>query len=271
MHYLFKSWDMLKGRLKGKHIFLFLDYDGTLTPIANTPDRAIMSEEIKLLLERLSRSPFCKIAIISGRSLDDIKNRVGLKGVIYSGNHGLEIEGPKIKFIMPVKPGYEKILKQIKKELSAKIASIKGVFIEDKGFSLALHFRLASKNSITLAKAVLYETAIIDSVSNKVKIKAGKKVLEVGPILEWDKGKVVLWLLARQKFAKDTSNVLPIYIGDDFTDEDAFRALQHTGITIFVGKPKSSCANYYVKNIKEVTKLFKEILLLQEEAILCQN
>ena len=96
MEYLFSHWNKLKNRLSDKSILLFFDYDGTLTPIVDYPDKAIISEEVRNLLKDLSARPRCHIGIISGRTLNDVKKMVGLESIIYVGNHGLEIEGPKI-------------------------------------------------------------------------------------------------------------------------------------------------------------------------------
>jgi trehalose-phosphatase len=271
MHHLFKEWDKLKNGLRGKYLFIFLDYDGTLTPIVKNPERAVLSSQTRDLLKVLSENPCCKIAIISGRSLEDVKNKLALKNVIYSGNHGLEIEGPKIRYVTPVSSAYRETLDQIKNELEQKTASFKGAFVEDKGLSLTLHFRLVSPGQLAKVKTAFHETVIMHLVKNKIKVKTGKKVLEVRPVLEWDKGKVVLWLLARQKFANAEAEVWPVYIGDDVTDEDAFFALQHIGTTVFVGKPKLSYAHYYLKNPDEVKKLLGMILKLQEGTDQCRS
>ena len=267
MIYFFKKWDKLKKKLKKKFLFIFLDFDGTLAPITKTPVKADMPEETRKMLKGLSKKSFCKIAVISGRALEDIKNKfTGLSNIIYSGNHGLEIEGPKIKFSPLLSSGYKAALKTIKNTLQNKLLSIKGILLEDKGFSLSLHYRLVDNKQVTLVKTIFHETVIKYVGGGRVKVKAGKKVLEVRPALEWDKGKVVLWLLARQKFAKDGSKILPIYIGDDLTDEDAFKALRRIGITVFVGRPvKSSNAKYYLKNTGEVTKLLRHILEIHNE------
>lgn len=262
MDYLFNKWDGFKEKLKDEYIFLFLDYDGTLTPIVETPEKAIISQRTKNLLERLSKSPKCKIAIISGRVLKDIKNKVGLKNIIYVGNHGSEIKGPKIKFESPMSPGCRAILKRIKTELTQRLSLIKGIIIEDKGFSLSVHFRLVDKKQIPQVKTIVHETTIVYVVRNEVKIKPGKMVLEIRAAGEWNKGKVVLWLLARQKFIIKDRTTIPIYIGDDVTDEDAFKALKDKGLTIFVGRPKPSYARYYLKNPKEVVELLRRILSL---------
>ena len=263
MRYLFDYWGELKKGLNNKYIILFLDYDGTLSPIVDSPDKALIPKETKGLLCRLSEDSNCGLAIISGRALSDVKRMVGLKKIIYVGNHGLEIEGPKIKFESSISAGYRTMLKQIKNSLNKKIANIKGAFIEDKGLTLSVHYRLVDKKLIPLLKTIFHETIIIYLVRNKIKIRPGKMMLEIRPPVEWDKGRVVLWLLVRYQFALKNKNVFPIYIGDDITDENAFRALRNRGLNIFVGNPKDSCAQYYLKDTQEVREFLKQILELK--------
>lgn len=259
MKNIFRHWDNLEKELNDKYIILFLDYDGTITPIVETPEKAVLSKETKQLLEGMSKNPRLKLVFISGRTLKDIKNRVGLKNAIYSGNHGLELEGPKIKFEFLVSPRYKMILEHIKEDLIQKLCPIKGVFVEDKGLSLSIHYRLVAKKNMSLIKTIFHETISQYLVREKIKIKPGKMVLEVRPVLEWDKGKIVLWLLRRQLFAAKDGNVSSIYIGDDLTDEDAFKALKNKGLTIFVGKPKKSYAQYYVRDSNEVIKFLYSV------------
>ena len=260
MNYLFSNWREFKEKLQGKYTFLFLDYDGTLTPIVDKPEQAMISKDTRRILEALSKSPRAKIAVISGRALKDIKQKIGLKNIIYVGNHGAEIEGPKIKFKSPISPRCRAILEHIKSDLTKNLASIKGTILEDKGLSLSLHYRIVDKKQIPQVKTILHEATIVYIVRNKIKIKSGKMVFEIRLPLEWNKGKVVLWLLARQKFILTDKTLIPIYIGDDTTDEDAFKVLRDKGITIFVGKHKKSYAKYYVKNTQEVSKFLKHIL-----------
>lgn len=264
MRYLFDYWDNLKKNLSHKHIIMFLDYDGTLTPIVKRPKEALISKDTRNLLDRLSKSPRCRLAIISGRALRDIKNKIRLNNIIYSGNHGLEIEGPKIRFKSPVSLEYKTTLKRIKNYLSKRLISIKGVFLEDKGLSLSLHYRLVDKKQIPLVKNIFHEATTIYLIRNKIKIKPGKMVLQIMPAIEWDKGKVVLWLLNRQRFILKGNNIFPVYIGDDVTDEDAFGVLKNKGLTVFVGRPKASQAKYYLKNSKEVMGFLRRTLALQK-------
>lgn len=259
MKYLFNEWNKIEDKIKDKYLFIFLDFDGTLVPIARTPDKAILPKKAKELLKRLVDNPRLKIACVSGRAIEDVKNKIGLKGIIYSGNHGLEIEGPKINFKPMFSPRYRIIIERIKNDLELKISSVDGAFVEDKRLSLSLHYRLVNKSQVPLLKTIFHEAVILYLVRNRIKIKPGKMVLEVRPPVEWDKGKVVLWLLSRQKFALKKENILPIYIGDDATDEDAFKALKNKGLTIFVGEHKDSCAKYYLRNQAEVTEFLGRI------------
>ncbi|MEK7867994.1 MAG: trehalose-phosphatase [Candidatus Omnitrophota bacterium] len=271
MEHLFFQLNKLKSALKDKFIFIFLDYDGTLTPIVQSPDKAIIPRKTKEILRGLSKNPHCRVSIISGRALKDIKNKIGLEGIIYAGNHGLEIDGPKIKFKSPVSSGYMTILKKIKAILKKKLSKIKGVIIEGKGLTLSVHYRLVDTKDAWLVKTIFHEALIHYIVSNKVKIRPGKKVLEIRPPIEWDKGKIVLWLLARWKFILNGTPCIPIYIGDDATDEDAFKALKNTGLTVFVGDPGNSRAKYYLKNTQEVTEFLEQILKIKTDEDICRN
>lgn len=263
MKYLFSQWEKIYPRLKGRPVFFFLDFDGTLSPIARTPGQAALNPRIKTLIRRLSLAPGHKVAVISGRALSDIKRKVGLKNIIYAGNHGLEIEGPKIRFEEPGSLKCVPALKNIKALLKSKLSGIKGVIIEDKSLSLSVHYRLAEGRDIAAIKTAVHEAAILDLVKQKVVIRPGKKVLEIKPAINWDKAKAVLWLLGRQKFALKGKPVMPIYIGDDLTDEDAFRALRHRGLTVFVGETaNSSSAEYYLKDTSEVEEFLNRSLAL---------
>ncbi len=260
--YLFSDWKKIEKTLNGKFIYLFLDYDGTLVPIVETPDKAIMPKGTKDLLRQLSKMPNRKIAIISGRTLKDISKRVGLKNIDYVGNHGFEIKGPKINFKSPLPLRYRRTLEEIKDKLEENLSSFRGVFIEDKGFSLSVHYRLADKENIPTIEAEFYSVIFLYEFRNDIHVKPGKMVLEIRPPISWDKGKVVLWLLERRLFVMRNKKmkVLPIYIGDDTTDEDAFECLQNKGMTIFIGKPKKTKAQLYLKDSGEITRFLEAIL-----------
>lgn len=263
MGYLFARLGRIKKLLINKFILLLLDYDGTLTPIAETPGKAAFPAGTKELLKRLSGCADCKIAVISGRSLKDLKSLVGIKGVIYAGNHGLEIEGPKIKFKSRVSPQLKLVIRNIGRDIERRLSGIKGALIEDKGLSLSIHYRLVGKKDRSKFEKIIAESIKAYKTGNKVRISRGKRVYEIRPPVKWDKGKVALWLLARQKFISGEKKVLPIFIGDDITDEDAFRALKRKGLTVFVGERANSEAGYYLNNTKEVIKFLHLVLNLK--------
>ncbi|MBP7215892.1 MAG: trehalose-phosphatase [Candidatus Omnitrophica bacterium] len=262
---LLRHWKKIKQQLECRPLFLFLDYDGTLAPIAATPGQAQMAKETRALLATLSKAANIKIAIMSGRSLKDVQEKVGLKNIIYSGNHGLEIEGPQIAFASLVAPAFKKILLRIYRALKKKTATVKGVLIEDKGFSLSVHYRLVDKAKIPMVKKLFHDEISTYLIANQVAVKTGKMVLEIRPPLAWHKGKAVLWLLTRQRFALCDDAVMPIYVGDDVSDEDAFKALHEQGLTVFVGRQKASSAQYFLHDTREVTEFLKRINALRKE------
>lgn len=251
----------LKKKLKNKFIYLFLDYDGTLAPIADTPAGTVFSVSTKGLIRDLSRSGACKVAIISGRALRDIKDIVGIKGLVYAGNHGLEIDGPKLKFKSPVPGRYRRVLGEIKKKLEDKLSGVKGVLIEDKGLSLGVHYRLVPDNKLPEVKTDIGGVLLLYEVRGDISVRSGKKVFEIRPSVNWDKGTASLWLLARQRFAKKSGEkILPVYVGDDITDEDAFSALKSRGITVVVGKPNRTAADFYLDDAAQVADFLNVIL-----------
>ena len=263
MDYLFAQFDKIEELLRDKFLLLLLDYDGTLTPIAETPGQAVISKETKRLLLRISGLTDSILGIISGRSLKDLKGLVGIKGIIYAGNHGLEIQGPKIRFKSPVSPGSRSIIRDIAADLRKGLSGIKGILIEDKGLTLSIHYRLAERKDLAAIERIVTKITGAYRARDKIEMSSGKKVYEIKPPVKWDKGKVVLWLMARRQFAAGDKFVLPVYIGDDVTDEDAFRALKRRGLTIFVGRPGNSDADFYLKDVKEVIKFLRLVLKLK--------
>jgi len=263
MRYLFESLNNIKPLLKDRRLFIFLDYDGTLTPIAEKPGYALITKRAKNLLSELSETPRCKLAIISGRSLKDVTRMVGLDNIIYAGNHGLELKGPQVRFKSPLTPKHRAVLENINRLLRGKLRSIKGVLIENKGLSLSVHYRLVSPENRPLVKNVFRQAMSAHLQRNEIRIRQGKMVLEVCPPVEWDKGRTVLWLLQNVAFSNNAP-VMPIYIGDDLTDEDAFKLLKDSGLTIFVGRPKKSHAQYYVKGTGDVLNFLRLIIEMKK-------
>jgi trehalose-phosphatase len=259
MKYLFDEWGRVAKKINKHGVLLFFDYDGTLTPIVDVPEKAALPAATRRMLLRLSTRPGFRLAIISGRALKDVKKKVGLEGIIYAGNHGVEIEGPGIRRRAMARPQNKAVLDELKKDLNKKLSSIKGVLLEDKGFSLALHYRLVDKTDIRRVKAVFQESVSGYLARGRIRIGKGKMVLEARLPLEWDKGKVVLWLLRREGLRRKGRDILPVYFGDDATDEDAFGALKSNGLTVFVGEPGQTHAKYYLKGPRDVTEFLRRL------------
>ncbi|MDH3948263.1 MAG: trehalose-phosphatase [Gammaproteobacteria bacterium] len=235
------------ARIDDKRLAVFLDYDGTLTPIVDRPELAVLSEDMRATLKRLAR--VCTTAVISGRALADVKQLIDVAGVFYAGNHGLEIAGPRhtqIKYERGLE--YLDVVDNAYDMIQSQVGHIDGILIEHKQFSLSVHYRL-----VTDSEVAGIEAAIDDVIANEPRLckQNGKKVFEIRPRIDWDKGKAVLWLL--DALALDADKVIPLYIGDDVTDEDAFRALKERGIGIRVmGEPTSSQAHYRLRDPAEV-------------------
>ncbi|MCM8789671.1 MAG: trehalose-phosphatase [Candidatus Omnitrophica bacterium] len=260
MRHLFKNWQEIKEQISANAVMLFLDFDGTLAPIARTPDKAELPRATRNLLGEIVKKSNLKFSIISGRSLNSLKDKIGISGIIYSGNHGLEIEGPKIKFKVLLSAGDKSMLTDIKNILLTRLKRFKGILLEDKALSLSLHYRLVEKKYRSQVISAFNKALISCKAGKKIRIKHGKMVFEIRPNIDWDKGKVALWLFARQKFALKGKRIIPVYIGDDLTDEDAFKALKDKGITILVGGPKkNSSARYFLRNTAEVLDFLKRV------------
>ena len=235
-----------------RQLAVFLDYDGTLTPIVSHPEKALLSDSTRQTLQALAMQAW--VAILSGRDLDDVRQRVAIDGIVYAGSHGFDIAGPgrlrrqeAIEFLPA--------LDVAEKELREKLAGIAGALIERKRFSIATHYRKVNENDFPKLERAVSEVV---AQHRELRRMEGKKVYELLPRTDWDKGKAVLWLLER--LGLERAGARPIYIGDDRTDEDAFRALQQRGVGIVVSEePRATAANYSLKDPTEVERFLREL------------
>jgi trehalose-phosphatase len=230
------------GRLlDGRRPAVFLDYDGTLSPIAPRPELAILPQETREVVRRLSeRYP---VAILSGRGREDVASMVGLDGIAYAGSHGYDIAGPG--FQHEVGEGIPETIDSAAAELSRELSGLEGVIVEPKRFAISIHFRLAQDEDLPVIERVVNEVAAHHPSLRK---GHGKKLFELRPNLDWDKGKALLWILE----AMDLDRTVPLYIGDDITDEDAFRVVE-IGILV-AEEPRETLASYSLRNPDEVRR-----------------
>src|SRR4030042_977450 len=248
MKHLFKDWESIQARIQqAQNLFLFLDYDGTLTPIVSRPELAPCPSEVKRHLEKLRDLPGVYLAIISGRSLEDVCEKVGVSGIVYVGNHGLEIENPAGRHKKTLVSSRKRELKRITQNLQNSLKKIPGILFEDKGPILSVHYRNVPQKFFTQVPQVV--EAELQQWRDRWKMASGKMVLEIRPNINFNKGKAVKEILK----TFPSLELLPIYLGDDQTDEDAFRVLKGQGISVFIG-PGSlpSAADFFLRNPKEV-------------------
>lgn len=255
MEHLLSSTEFTFHSIKKKgNCLLCLDYDGTLTPIVDRPESANLSAEVKETIVALDRSPFFKVSIVSGRSLSDIKSRVGISGLFYVGNHGLEIFHPNGKGVSFIPSRSQRALERLRREgLQDQIDSLKGVFLEDKGAILAFHYRQA-----TVSDQAALRSTLLDVESrhfDTLELAFGKMVIEIRPRCTINKGTAVNYL--RKEVGM---GAFPIYIGDDTTDAEAFRVLKGEGLTIQVGQSKlPTMGDYYLRDPGEVLRFLQKL------------
>lgn len=247
MKYLFDNLQTITERFQAnKKIILLTDYDGTLTPIQEHPDLAILSEEVRQLLVKFSSNKTFFLGIITGRSLKQIKKMVNIQRILYAANYGIELEGHSIRFTSPEAKKARGILWHIYMRLFKSLRHIEGMRIEDKGLSLSLHYRLVEK-----ADDVEYISKTLRSVikpfldRKMLSLSTGKMVYEIRPPVEWNKASTIQWLLTHYFPLEFSENALLIYLGDDKADIEVFDSLRGKGLTIFVGNPANMSATEY--------------------------
>lgn len=261
MKNLLTAWKGIEPRFREATVVLFLDYDGTLTPIAARPRMAKLPARRREIMLDLSLRPDVKIAVISGRTLEDVKKSVGIRNILYAGNHGLEIETPMLRHVHPAAIEFRRLAKKLASRLRAAYAFMPGIFIEDKTFSVSVHYRQVPEEKVAQANMLLLKEIGSYLSQSRLVLTEGKKVWEIRPPAQWDKGHTVLWLFGRL-LANTGKRALPVYLGDDVTDEDAFRALRHRGITVKVTEDprENSAAEYFLRSPDEVSEFLGRLI-----------
>jgi len=265
MQHLFQSWPTFSANVRATpHLLLLFDYDGTLTPIVSRPEEALLPPEVREKIYALAQKPTSSVGIISGRSMSELKSMVAVEGIYYAGNHGLEIDGPGLKFVSKPAEAARATMKDLARQLSAALESIGGVIVEDKGLSLSVHYRLVKKGYENIVAETFKQITVPLANEGKIKITSGKKVLEVRPPIDWHKGKAVESITREIKALLKLDSVLTLYLGDDTTDEDAFKVVHRPqGWSIFVGgENTSSSADYFLNSTAEVEEFLSRLLEL---------
>ena len=227
----------LPGLVAGQSsVLLLLDFDGTLSEIAPRPEDAVLRPGNAKVLAALSRKPGSTVGILSGRSLDDVAHRVGVPGLVYAGNHGLEISGPDLQYLHPAAAASIPAFSEIAGRLAAALADVPGAQVENKTLTLTVHYRRVAPEYRDRVESIVQGVAGPAITGGQIRVSAAKAAIELRPTVDWDKGRALD--LVRSRLAP---GALPIYIGDDATDEDAFAAAQAAGgFGVFVGPARSA-------------------------------
>jgi trehalose-phosphatase len=249
--------DEIVDRLKGKQLAVCLDYDGTLTPIVDRPDLALLSDRMRQTLARLAK--VATVAVVSGRDLKDIRRLVSVDGLYYSGSHGFEIAGPdQAAPASEHGAAYLPLLDKAEQALRSGLQDIDRILVERKRLSVAVLYRLVAEADHAKVKKITDE---VTAAHPGLRRTIGKMVYDLQPDIDWHKGKAVATLLS--SLGLDGDDVLPIYIGDDVTDEDAFRELREKGLGIVVrGSRRSTYATLSLADTEEVQAFLKALMQL---------
>ncbi|HXF94907.1 MAG TPA: bifunctional alpha,alpha-trehalose-phosphate synthase (UDP-forming)/trehalose-phosphatase [Gemmatimonadales bacterium] len=237
-------------------VALFLDYDGTLTPIVRRPEEALLSDAARDALRQAALTPALDLAIVSGRALTDIRQMVGVPGLTYVGNHGFEIEGPGLNYRLEGLDQYCRAVDAAAGEVEA--LELPGVRVERKGVTVSVHLREVPREQQEEVERIVAAAFRHQGL----RVTRGKAVVEGRPPLDWGKGHAVLHVLRARHGEHWTARVRAIYVGDDVTDEDAFRSLAGIGRSICVGPGPAegrTLADYHLPDPTAVVQLVRRL------------
>ncbi|CAH1420106.1 unnamed protein product [Lactuca virosa] len=277
-HSALTSFEQIANNARGKRIALFLDYDGTLSPIVDNPDHAFMSNAMRAAVRNIAK--YIPTAIISGRSREKVRKFVGLKELYYAGSHGMDIMGPvrpptdhnnttatndEVKEGKLYQPASEflPMINEVFVRLVELTKNIQGAKVENNKFCVSVHYRNVDEKSWTTVAQYVHDTL---KQYSRLRLTHGRMVLEIRPVLKWDKGKAVEFLLESLGLS-NCDDVFPIYVGDDRTDEDAFKFLREggRGYGILVSPaPKESNAYYSLRDPSEVMEFINSLVMYKK-------
>ena len=245
------AFKLLKQNRCLRNVALFLDYDGTLSPIVSRPEEATIDSQTQQLIYLLAnRFP---TSIVSGRSQEQLRKFVRVDEVFYASSHGLRIVGPKGSNLeLDQGKPFKHLIDNVYRELGLLLRQLPGIILEHGIYTVAVHYRELSKRDI--AKMHIKIQRLLAHFPD-LEVTYGKKVYQIRPRIDWNKGSAVEWILNCLK-----RGLVPLYIGDDVTDEDAFLCVRDYGFGILVSEdyPKTY-ARYSLKNTDEVHKFLTKI------------
>jgi trehalose 6-phosphate phosphatase len=256
-----ENLNRIEQQLRGTNRWLYCsDCDGTLADLVDSPEDADLTRSRRALLQRLARRFQGRVAIISGRNLDEVRKLVGVEDLIYAGNHGLEIAGPSLAFIEPAAATRAVDLERLCRDLEGQLDFLPGVKVEYKGLTATVHHRPAEEADQQRAAALLAQ--IVDEPAGLFRTRQGNGIIEILPRISWNKGSAVLWLA--EQLEVQPAGI--IYLGNDSTDEDAFAALPGS-ITIRIGPAETTEARWYLSGPAEVEEFLNWLGRLSDPSL----
>lgn len=251
------EYPAIEERLDGHRLAVFLDYDGTLTPIVSRPELAVMSDEMRAIVTDLAGR--CTVGIISGRDRRDVERLVGIGDLVYAGSHGFDIGGPDgLAVHYDEGAAFLPVMVELADCVEARIGDVEGSLVERKKYSIAVHYRLVAESEVPAIEAAV-DAVLAEPAFARIRKTHGKMVFDLQPSIDWHKGKAVEWVLRALDLDRD--DVLPMFFGDDLTDEDAFAALVGRGIGIVVvsDSRRDSGADFSVPEVADVGRLLHRL------------
>ncbi len=255
-------WSRIVDLLGIEEPAVLLDFDGTVAEIVADPAAAAPIDGVATVLATLATR--CPVAVISGRDLTDLRDRVGVDGIWYAGSHGFELMAPDgTRHVHDAMPGAERVLAEAARELRRRLHSITGALVEHKRFAVAVHHRNVAAEDVGRVIAAAHETGHAAGL----RVTHGRRVTELRPDVDWDKGTALRWILDHLAVP-----VLPIYLGDDLTDEDAFDAVESDGIAIVVRAEETgdrqTAARFSVAGPRQAREFLQRLaMLLRPESV----
>lgn len=237
-------------------LLVLSDFDGTLSDITEEPDDAVLRTDVGAALESIQSAGDTEVAIVSGRALEDVRGRVALADLHVAGNHGLEIGSQGETFVHPDAGEATDVLDETLTDLESDLAGVPGVHVEDKDLTATVHYRMVD-SAATIDRIEEAVRSAVDDADGLC-VTEGRQILEIRPDVDWNKGQAVEWIT--DALGGDDRSRYRIYVGDDASDEAAFRALEpgETGIRV-AESPVETGADYRVRGPEAVATLLSRI------------
>lgn len=248
------NWARLRQAAGAQRLLLLTDFDGTLAPIVRHAAHARITGSTRRLLHALSRLRGVRVGVVSGRAASWLRQRVRLASLIYVGNHGLEIQGPGARFVHPLARHYVPSQARLARELRIALADLPRAWVEAKRFTLSVHWRAVAPRDVPAFHHRTRTVLAPWSAAGRIQLTTGKRVIEIRPPIPWDKGNAVDWLAKRY-------GGTVWYLGDDQTDEAAFRAVnRRNGVSVLVGHRGATAARWALATPSEVRRLLSRLV-----------